>query len=223
MEVVRSDNPLAPAHQVAPSEALVDEFLRALAPEPEPEPEPKILDLRFEDDTEPEAAPAPSEPIAQQPPRAAQPEPATPTSTAAPASKGRRPARNVQERIRGLTAPEQQKLARIGDQRDRVVLERMYGKNVWEGLLRNPKLTPPEAARIARMGALPLPLLEIIVNNRAWLSSPQVRRALLANPRLKKDMLMSVLRTTPRNELKLMPKQMAYPLAVRQAAQKMLK
>lgn len=139
------------------------------------------------------------------------------------AAASKRAPRNVQERIRGLTAAEQQKLARCGEQRERVVLERMYGKNVWEALLRNPKLTPPEAARIARMGALPQPLLELIVANRAWLSSAQVRRALLANPRLKKDMVSTVLRATPKNELKLMPKQTAYPVTVRQIATKMLK
>ncbi len=137
-------------------------------------------------------------------------------------SKGR-PAKNVQERIRGLSAAEKQKVARTGDQRERVVLERMYGKNVWEGLLRNPKLTPPEVGRIARMGSLPVPLLELIVNNRAWLSAPQVRRALLSNPRLKKDMVSTILRATPKAELKLMPTQMAYPQAVRQAAKRLIR
>jgi hypothetical protein len=172
--------------------------------------------------TPPSAEPA-TEP-AQAEPAAASAEPAqgrAKRDSIRPDHKKRAP-RNVQERIRGLTAAEQQKLARMGEQRERVVLERMYGKNVWESLLRNPKLTPPEAARIARMGALPLPLLEMIVGNRSWLSSPQVRRALLSNPRLKKDMVSTVLRATPKNELKLMPKQMAYPVTVRQAAQKML-
>ena len=131
--------------------------------------------------------------------------------------------KNVQERVRNLTAAQQQKLARTGDQRERVTLERIYGKNVWESLLRNPKLTPPEAGRIARMGALPVPLIEIIVSNRSWLSAPQVRRALLSNPRLKSDMIMTVLRATPKSELKLMPKQMAYPAAVRQAAKKLIR
>ena len=41
----------------------------------------------------------------------------------------------------------------------------MYGKNVWEALLRNPRLTAPEVARIARMGQLPRPLIEIIVGS----------------------------------------------------------
>ncbi len=132
-------------------------------------------------------------------------------------------AKNVTERVRSLNTAQQQKLARSGGQRERVTLERMYGKVVWESLLRNPKLTPPEAGRIARMGTLPIPLMEIIVANRAWLSAPQVRRALLSNPRLKTDMLMTVLRATPKVELKIMPKQMAYPAHVRHAAKKMMK
>jgi hypothetical protein len=131
--------------------------------------------------------------------------------------------RNVQERLRGLSAAEQQKLARTGEMNERKVLERLYGKNVWEALLKNPRLTPPEAARIARMGALPQPLLEIILANRAWLSAPIVRRALLANRRLTRDGIMTVLRATPKSELRLMPKQMGYPPAVREAAAKLLK
>lgn len=135
----------------------------------------------------------------------------------------RRAPLNVQERIRSLTNPQRQKLARTGEQRERVALERQYGKDIWESLLRNPKLTPPEVARIARKGSLPLPQIEAIVNNRRWLRAPAVRRALLSNPRLRGEVLMTVLRQVPKNELKLVPKQTAYPMATRQAAERLLK
>jgi hypothetical protein len=135
-----------------------------------------------------------------------------------PGPAGRGAPRGVHERLRGLTLPAQIKLATHGELNERVVLERLYGKNVWETLLSNPRLTPPEVARIARYGALPRALLEIIVGNNAWLQIPEVRRALLSNPRLAADQIMKILRLVPKHELKLASIQTAYPHAVRSAA-----
>jgi hypothetical protein len=132
-------------------------------------------------------------------------------------------ARNVHERLRGLNLAAQLKLAVTGELHERIVLERLYGKNVWETLLRNPRLTAPEVARIARYGSLPRVLLEIIVGNNAWLQIPEVRRALLSNPRLGTDQVVKVLRLTPKHELKLAAIQTAYPAAVRNAAKMMLR
>ena len=130
--------------------------------------------------------------------------------------------RNVHERLRGLTLAAQVKLAGSGELHERIVLERLYGKNVWEPLLRNPRLTPPEVSRIARYGSLPRVLLEIIVGNNAWLQIPEVRRALLSNPRLAADQIQKVLRVTPKHELKLAAIQTSYPQAVRSAARLMM-
>ena len=131
--------------------------------------------------------------------------------------------RHVHERLRGLTLAAQIKLAASGEPHERIVLERLYGKNVWETLLRNPRLTPPEVSRIARYGSLPRVLLEIILGNATWLQVPEVRRALLANPRLGTDQALKVLRLTPRHELRIAAIQTAYPHAVRQAARLLLR
>jgi hypothetical protein len=135
----------------------------------------------------------------------------------------RKIALNVNERLRGLTLVQQLRVAQKGELSERIILERMYGKNVWEALLRNARITGPEVARIARMGALPRPLLEIIVGNGAWLQIPEVRRSLLTNPRLGNDQIMRVLRLLPKHELKLAGVQTAYPFAVRDAAKRMLR
>jgi hypothetical protein len=132
-------------------------------------------------------------------------------------------ARNVFERLRNLSVVEQLKIARAGEVHERMALERLYGKTVWDALLRNPRITHPEIARIARMGSLPRPLLELIVGNTAWLRSPEVRRALLANLRLTPDMITRVLRFLPKHELRLVPQQTAYPNPVRDAARRILK
>ena len=130
---------------------------------------------------------------------------------------------SVHDRLRGLTLVQQLKVAHGGGVQERIILERLYGKNVWEALLRNPQLTGPEVARIARMGSLPRTLIEIIVGNGAWLQIPEVRRALLSNPRLGTDQILRILRLLPKHELKLAGMQSAYPLQVRDAAKRMLK
>jgi hypothetical protein len=133
------------------------------------------------------------------------------------------PPANVQERLRGLSVAEQLRVARSSSLTERVTLERLYGKTVWEALLRNPHLTVPEVARLARLGTMPRPLLELIVGNPAWLQVPLVRRALLSNPRLSPDMVHKVLVLLPRDELQLVPRITAYPAAVRLAARGLVK
>ncbi len=130
-------------------------------------------------------------------------------------------ARNVHERMRGLPAAEQIRFAREGELSERVALERVYGKAVWEPLVENPRVTVPEVARIARKGNIPTPLLEKIVANAAWLASGELRRALLSNTRLAGAALDKVLRALPRAELALAAKQPSYPMPVRQAARKL--
>ncbi|HEY0986839.1 MAG TPA: hypothetical protein VGD80_07300 [Kofleriaceae bacterium] len=139
-------------------------------------------------------------------------------------ARGSRPiARTVHERLRGLNLAAQLKMATSGELHERIILERLYGKNVWETLLRNPRLSPTEVSRIARYGSLPRVLLEIIVGNNAWLQVAEVRRALLSNPRLATDQIMKVLRLMPKHELKLAAIQSVYPHAVRNVAKLLLR
>ena len=126
------------------------------------------------------------------------------------------------QRLRNLSPAAQHKLAREGSVEERLVLERMYGKQVWEILLRNPRLTPREVAAIAKKGSLPRPLVAEIASHPEWLAHGIVRRALFTNPRLGGDALMKVIMATPPPERKLIPRQTAYPLAVRELARKLL-
>lgn len=125
-------------------------------------------------------------------------------------------------RIRKLGVGERSRLARDGGLEDRVLLERAFGKIVWEDLVRNPQLTVPEVARIAAKGTAPRVMLEIIVDNSAWSKQSVVRRALLANPRVSTDGITKLLRGTPKNELKMIVAGAAYPAAVRSIAKKLL-
>lgn len=126
-------------------------------------------------------------------------------------------------RLRSLNGAEQRRLALTGNLAERVLLERLYGPTVWEPLLGSGRLSMPEVATIARKGTVPRPLLEVIAANSGWMSSPEVQRALLANPRTSLSAARKVLRMLPRHELTRVPMQTAYPAAVRQAAVEMLK
>jgi hypothetical protein len=133
-----------------------------------------------------------------------------------------KPHRNVHDRIRQLSLQERDQVARHGPITERVALERAFGSSVWEGLLQNPTLTPPEIARIAKMGTLPKPLVNVIVNHAAWIAVPEVQRALLSNPRCGGPDLERVLRTMKPSELARVAQQSSYRGEVRSAAQRLL-
>jgi hypothetical protein len=115
----------------------------------------------------------------------------------------RKRSNNLYDRVRGLTQPEQQALARTGGQAERVALERCFGGSVWESLLQNPHVTAPEIASLAKKGSLSRPLVAQIANNAAWLAIPEVQRALLTNPRLDSALVPRVLKAMPRAEVQL--------------------
>jgi hypothetical protein len=128
----------------------------------------------------------------------------------------------LQDRIRGLSHTEQQKVAAGGGMQERIVLERTFGANVWESLLGNPRLTIPEVAKIARKGTLPRPLVENIAGHASWMAAPEVQRALLGNPRVTAAIIGKILGSMSRSELALVPQQTAYPQGVRMQARKLL-
>ncbi len=144
------------------------------------------------------------------------PEPSTPEEPHRPASTA------IIDKLRNISVAEQLKVAREGGLPQRVALERLYGKTVWEPILQNTRVTPPEVARIARMGMAPVTLIEFICSNAAWLASGEVRRALLSNPRLGDDSLSRVLRAMPRHELTVIANQTYYAPKVRKAAKAIL-
>jgi hypothetical protein len=148
-------------------------------------------------------------------------------SGSGPSLVSRRPRLNLseerRERLRNLPSAARHKVAQSPVLEDRVLLERIYGSAVWEMLLHNPRITVPEIAVMARKGTLPRPLLEQIANNEQWIRQPVIRRALLANPRLSGDSASKVLRCLSARELRLVPQQTAYPLPVRQAAQRLMR
>jgi hypothetical protein len=144
------------------------------------------------------------------------------TESAAGAARGGS-ARSLWDRIRHLTVHERDVMARQGTLPERVALERQFGGAVWETLLANPNLTPPEVMRIAKNGTLPTPLVASIAANPAWLAVPEIQRALLSNPRVSGTHLDRVLRALPPADLVRVAQQTSYPAATRLAAKRLAK
>jgi hypothetical protein len=147
---------------------------------------------------------------------------ATDATAAQPERAARHVSRNVHERVRKLSVRERETMARQGTLPERVALERCFGSAVWEGLLQNPNLTPPEVMRIAKNGNLSQPLVAMIVSNAAWLAKPEVQRALLSNPRVAGMHLDRVLRAMSQTELARVAQQSSYRMQVRLAAKRLL-
>jgi hypothetical protein len=143
-------------------------------------------------------------------------------ASATPVAPERAAIATVNDRIRGLSAVEQQRLAVSGTLPERVALERTFGPNVWEALLSNARLTIPEVATIARKGTVPRPLIENLAGRPVWVAAPEVQRALLSNPRATPAVVSRVLQAMARSDLALVVKQTAYPHSVRALAKKML-
>jgi hypothetical protein len=137
------------------------------------------------------------------------------------AAAARRVPHNLYERIRRMNSRERDETARHGSLAERVALERTFTGAVWEGLLQNPQLTQAEVARIARNGTLPKPLVMTIVANAGWLSSGEVQRALLSNPRCSGAQLERVLRAIPQGELMRLSQHCPYRAEVRAAASRL--
>ena len=123
--------------------------------------------------------------------------------------------RNLHERMRALSIGQREDMARHGSLTERVALERAYGGVVWEGLLQNPGISTSEIARISRNGTLPKPLVRVIVSNPGWVSSPEVQRALMSNPRCSGPDLERVIRSIDPHELKRLTQHCPYRAEVR--------
>jgi len=134
----------------------------------------------------------------------------------------RAPAVSAAAKVRGLNAAGRERIAKRGTLTERIALERAYGPAVWEALLANALLSTAEVAKIAKNHTATQPILAIIVASNAWLNKPEIRRALLSNPRLTEQQVERTLRALPVTELRLVLKQAAYPGRVRLKAKRLL-
>jgi hypothetical protein len=74
-------------------------------------------------------------------------------------------------------------LAPKADRADRAILLRDLNASVARLLIRNPRIAESEIAQIAKDFSVPADVLETITKNRKWIQNPEVRLAIVKNPR----------------------------------------
>lgn len=121
------------------------------------------------------------------------------------------------KKIQKLSVPQKIKLAEDGDLTQRTLLYRMYGKLVFDGLLRNPRLTEMEVARLAKLGTLGQQQVQTITRKVEWLRNERIRNALLSNPRVPPPIIQKIVSMLGKHELRPLLQRRDFPPPVQQA------
>jgi hypothetical protein len=95
----------------------------------------------------------------------------------------RAPVKSLAEQLRALTVSERAMLAMKADLAERRVLIQENNPKIQEFLLRNPKLTEPEIAWLAKNPMTSIPTLLTINQHKQWMSADAVRQGILTNPK----------------------------------------
>lgn len=109
---------------------------------------------------------------------------------------------NSWARLRGLPQVEKILIAVRADRSERAVLLQDNDPRVLLSILRNPRLTLEEVARIAKSSFLNYQVAEAIMNTAQWMGSVDVRVALVHNARTPQAFSLRILPTLPEIEVK---------------------
>ncbi len=85
--------------------------------------------------------------------------------------------------IKNMSVKDKMMLAPKADKAERAILLRDLNASVARLIIRNPRITDTEIAQIAKDFATPADVLEAIVKNRKWILNPEIRLAIVKNPR----------------------------------------
>ena len=128
---------------------------------------------------------------------------------------------NVWERIRDLPRVQRLLLAPKADRTERQVLLQDNDPQVVFSLLKNPRITAEEVLRIARSPLLSGPAADTIAKTSIWAGNPEVRAALVHNPRTATALALRLLPTLSEPEIRQIAKA-AVSQALRQTAIRIL-
>ncbi len=104
---------------------------------------------------------------------------------------------NAWDRIRALSQMEKILLAVKADRSERALLLQDNDPRVLLSLLRNPRLTVEEVARMAKSSFLTYQIAEVIMKACQWMSSLDVRLGLIHNPKTPPAFALRILPTLP--------------------------
>lgn len=140
-----------------------------------------------------------------------------PATAIPPAGPENIPEASIWDRLRALPHTEKLLLASKADRSERVILIQDGDPQVLLFLLKNPRITLDEVARIAKSSYLSFQGADLIGKTPQWLNS-DVRVALVTNPRTPIPLAVRLLPTLPPNEIKNLARGSATSPALRQAA-----
>lgn len=125
------------------------------------------------------------------------------------------------EQIRGLTQTEKLLLASKADRSERAVLIQDNDPRVLLSVLRNPRLTIEEVARIANSSFLNYQIADVIMKTSQWMGSLDVRLGLIRNAKTPQAFALRILPTLPDSEVRAIARA-GTSVTLKQAALRML-
>ncbi len=124
---------------------------------------------------------------------------------------------NTWDRMRGLSQMEKILLAVKADRTERALLLQDNDPRVLLSILRNPRLTVDEVARLAKSSFLNYQIADVIVKTGQWMANLDVRLALIRNAKTPQAFSLQILPTLPDSEIKAIARA-GTSMALKQAA-----
>ena len=124
---------------------------------------------------------------------------------------------NTWDRMRGLSQMEKILLAVKADRTERALLLQDNDPRVLLSVLRNPRLTVDEVARLAKSPYLNFNIADVIVKATQWMTSLDVRLGLVHNPKTPPAFALRILPTLPDSEVRAIARA-GTSMALKQAA-----
>ncbi|MBN1947618.1 MAG: hypothetical protein JW797_18280 [Bradymonadales bacterium] len=124
------------------------------------------------------------------------------------------------ERIRSLGVGEKKRLALSGDREQRMILAREPLAVIHPFLLKNPRITLDEVLFLARNGQTNPEALELIAENKRWISDSRIVQAMVLNPKSPLQLTVRLLDRLPPQELRRIAKRTDLKQALLQAARR---
>ncbi|HUP48115.1 MAG TPA: hypothetical protein VNA04_04920 [Thermoanaerobaculia bacterium] len=124
---------------------------------------------------------------------------------------------NAWDRVRGLSQMEKILLAVKADRTERALLLQDNDPRVLLSVLRNPRLTVEEVARLAKSSFLTYQIADVIMKTGQWMASVDVRLALIRNAKTPQAFSLRILPTLPDSEVRAIARG-GMSMALKQAA-----
>ncbi|MBI4854942.1 MAG: hypothetical protein HY819_24345 [Acidobacteria bacterium] len=129
---------------------------------------------------------------------------------------------NAWERVRALSRTEKLLLAPKADRSERAILSQENDPQLILYLLKNPKIGTEEVARIAKSPLINASIAELIIKTSQWANNPEIKIALVNNPRTPTPLSLRILPSLPEPEIRQIAKGNAINQSLKQAALRLI-